>query len=116
QISNYTKIGGLPPARYTDNLSGYSWSDGTPTLTVAGTTTGLYKNGLNEGFQISLPADTTLRRLKVYVGVFLARGRLEATLSDFSAMPYIDTSLESGHSAVGVYTLNYAAASAARTL
>ena len=63
-----------------------------------------------------MPADATLRRLKVYVGVYRAQGRLEATLSDFSAAPYIDSSLVNFSSAVGVYTINYAAASSGKTL
>ena len=78
---------------------------------------GIYVIGLNNGFQVTAPADTTARALKVYVGLWAAGGRLEASLSDGSAPVYIDTSLlNSGGTSNGVYTLNYQAGSAGQTL
>jgi hypothetical protein len=115
-ISTYTAIGVDDAAPFTDNLSGFSWTDGNPIINANQSTTGIYKMGLNEGFKITLPADTTLRRVKVYVGVYRAQGRFEATLSDFSAASYIDTSIVHFNHAVRVYTINYAAASAGKTL
>src|SRR6266568_1231783 len=59
--------------QFADNYNGYSWSDGTPTLSVTNTTTGVWAYGvptMGSGFQFTLPADTTLRTLKVYVGTF----------------------------------------------
>src|ERR1043166_4575484 len=47
--------------QFSDNANGYSWSDGTPTTAVTGTTTGVwaYRDPpLGTGFQISAPADT----------------------------------------------------------
>ncbi|MEK6334024.1 MAG: hypothetical protein AABM67_03685 [Acidobacteriota bacterium] len=43
------------------------------------------------GFQIAVPADTNLHTLKVYVGLWYAQGKLEASLSDASAPIYVDT-------------------------
>ena len=54
-----------------DNVIGYSWNDGTPTAVVTNTTTGVWAYGTPQtgsGFQISAPADTASRTLKVYVG------------------------------------------------
>jgi hypothetical protein len=82
--------------RYADNFTAYSWSDGTPTATAAGTRTGVFLTNLASGFQFTLPADTTPRTLRLYVGAYAARGRLLAHLSDFSAQPYIDRSVFSG--------------------
>ena len=67
-----------------------------------------------------MPADTTSRTVKVYVGVWGAQGKLEATLSDSSASAYVDTSVtDPGGSSDGiarVYTLTYRAASSGQTL
>jgi RHS repeat-associated protein len=120
QISNYTALGGATAARYDTNPNGYSWTAGTPTASATNSPTGLYINGLNKGFQITVPADTTSRTVKVYVGVWGAQGKLEATLSDSSASAYVDTSVtDPGGSSDGiarVYTLTYRAASAGQTL
>ncbi|RIK57522.1 MAG: hypothetical protein DCC63_13640 [Nitrospira sp.] len=120
QISNYSALGGGTAARYDTNPNGYSWTDGTPTASATNSPTGLYINGLNKGFQITVPADTTSRTVKVYVGVWGAQGKLEATLSDSSASAYVDTSVtDPGGSSDGiarVYTLTYRAGSANQTL
>ena len=111
-IPNYTVIGNADDvAPFTDNLAGFSWTNGVPITNAANSTTGIYNSGLNEGFRLTLPADTTWRRVKVYFGAYAAQTKLEATLSDFSAAPYIDSSVMSINNAVGVCTLNYAAAS-----
>jgi hypothetical protein len=64
-----------------------------------------------------VPADTNLHTLRVYVGGYGVQANFEAYLSDLSAAPYLDSSL-SGYfdNFYGVYTLNYAAASAGQTL
>jgi hypothetical protein len=116
QISHYSVVGSGSAERFTDNLVAYSWSDGTPTLTASSSMTGLYKAGLTNGFQITVPADTTNSHLKIFVGVYRARGRLEAKLSDSSAAPFIDTSIDNYNAAVGVYTIDYSAASSNKTL
>ena len=73
--------------------------------------------GLNNGFQITAPADTTPRILRVYVGVSQAGGRFEASLSDGSAPNYLDISLVNATSTTNAfYTLAYNAASAGQTV
>ena len=53
----------------------------------------------------------------MYVGVWAAGGRLEASLSDGSTPVYIDTSISNPTSTTNaVYTLNYQAASPGQTL
>jgi len=118
QIGNFTKIGTNEVQRYTDNLTGYRWSDGTPTASVTTNShTGVFTFGENDGFALALPADTTVRTAKVYVGLYGAIGRFQAWLGDFSAQAYIDTSLDNVFdSSYAVYTLTYAAASAGNTL
>jgi len=110
-------IGANSLRRYADNASGFTWTDGTPTLSANSTTTGIFVYGSSNGFQLSLPADRTIKRLKLYVGLFGATSTMEAGLSDFSAAPYVDSTLSSVFgNAYGVYTIHYAAASAGQTL
>jgi hypothetical protein len=87
----------------------YSWNNGTPTAGSSGTTTGIYFNGSGNGYQLTVPADTTSKTLRIYLGSFKARGRLEASLSDGSAEPYV-LYVENQNGAIDrVVTLNYTA-------
>ncbi len=118
QIGNFTKIGTNEVQRYADNLTGYRWSDGTPTASVpTNSHTGVFTFGENDGFALALPADTTIRTAKVYVGLYGAVGNFQAWLSDFSARAYIDTTLDNVFdSSYAVYTLTYSAGSSGKTL
>src|SRR2546428_515494 len=83
QIGDFSVVGkrGFVQAyQFADNFNGYSWVDGTPTATVSNTTTGVYVVGLLNGFDFTVPASTTQRTLKVYVGAFGAQGELLASL------------------------------------
>src|SRR6266496_5317727 len=75
QISDFTVLdapaGFAFAYQFSDNANGYSWNDGTPTAAVTNTTTGVWAYGtplIGSGFQITAPADTATRTLKVYVG------------------------------------------------
>jgi hypothetical protein len=117
QISNYTVLGTGSIQRYTNDPNFFSWTGGTPTASTSNTPTGVYVIGLNNGFQVTVPANTTTRTLKMYLGLWSAGGRFEASLSDGSAPVYVDTSLSNSSSTSNVvYTLNYRAASAGQTL
>jgi hypothetical protein len=117
QISSATKIGSGQLQRLTGYPTSFSWTDGTPTLSNPGSDTGVFITGLNRGFQITAPADTTKRRLRVYAGLYASLGRLEASLSDASAVAYVDQSLSNIYdNAHRVYTIDYAAASSNKTL
>jgi uncharacterized repeat protein (TIGR01451 family) len=117
QISNYTKIGSGTVKRFPDNLSGYSWTDGTPTATATNTTAGIFIQGVGKGFQITAPADTTDRTVKLHVGVWMAQGRLEVSLSDGSVPSFVDTSVnDNAGASVRVFTISYRAAAAGQQL
>lgn len=118
QLGNYVTLGSGTPQSYNDNGDGYTWTGGTPTASATNTTTGIYVVGLNNGFQIIVPADTTSRTLKLYLGGWASQAKLEATLSDSSAATYIETSFnDAGVNGTNrVYTLTYQAASASQTL
>ena len=117
QISNLLVIGSAPLQRYTNNLTRFSWSDGTPVTTVTNTRTGIFVYRLGSGFELEAPADTTPRRLKVYAGLYGARGNLQAYLSDFSAPAYTDTAVSTLYEDTNVvFTIDYAAASSDQQL
>jgi hypothetical protein len=117
QISDLTLLGENAIERFADNYTGFSWTDGTPTTRVTNTTTGVYVPGLTNGFELTIPADRTSRTLKIYVGLYAARGRFQAWLSDFSAKAYAHSGLSNFYgNDYGVYTLTYAAASAGQAL
>lgn len=116
QISNFKQVGINVPTQYSDGLVIYRWSDGNsgggrhPMTSANGTTTGVYV--LTGGLSITAPADTTVRRLEVYVGQFNAQGQLDASLSDNSAPAASDHSYTSNGNPVNVtYVLTYAASS-----
>jgi uncharacterized repeat protein (TIGR01451 family) len=117
-ISNYTVLGTAGVLRLTDNPTMFSWSDGAPTLATVNTSTGVFVNAsVGNGFQITVPADTNLRTLKLYLGLWYAQGKMEATLSDGSAPAYVDTGLSSNAGTKnGVYTIAFKAASSGQTL
>lgn len=99
---------------------GFSWSDGTPTPSATNSTTGIYVNGQNSGFRISVPADTTTRTLRFYAGGQMSTATVLAHLSDGSAADYTTTATttagDTGMQFERVVTLVYRAAAAGQTL
>jgi hypothetical protein len=97
RISDFTTIdpsnGYTYVYQYSDNASGYTWSDGTPHMMVTNTTTGVWAYAANlsgtvqlgSGFRFTVPASTNSQILRVYVGTYAARGKFTASLSDNSA-------------------------------
>merc|ERR1712080_317538 len=91
---------------YTNNPVKFTWSDGTPTKTESGTTTGIYTSVGGANFTITAPAGVKPLVLRVYVGTYEASSTIMATLSDGSG-DYNDGSLTGN----GVYTFTYHAKS-----
>ena len=90
---------------------------GTPTASATNTTTGVYIEGVGNGFRITAPADTTQRTLTVYVDAYHAQGKMVAHLSDASSPDYTDSTMNSvGSTLQGAYTFTYKAASSGQTL
>ncbi len=117
KISDYTIVGNFGALPYGNNAAGFTWSDGTPNASALNTTTGVYVFGSGSGFTITAPADLTTRTLTVYVGVYVAHGRLKASLSDQSAPAYADDALvNSSGATIGMYRITYRAASAGQRL
>ena len=117
-ISNFTPIGTGAVGWFADNSTTCSWTDGTPTQIASNTANGINVNGaVGNGLQITVPADTNLRTLKLYVGAWYAQGKLEASLSDGSSPTYVDSSFNGNAGGTfGVYTVNYKAGSTGQTM
>ena len=116
QVANFRLLGTNVPVPYSNDLY-FAWSDGTPHETHNGTGSGIYMTGYTNGFEFTLPANTTPRQVKVYTGLYGAHGNFQAFLSDGSAPAYTDTSVDLVYdTAQSVYTLDYAAASPGQKL
>jgi hypothetical protein len=70
-----------PRVRHSLSPQRFAWSGGKPVARSDGTTTGIRTCGKGNGFTLTAPAGRADRTLRVYVGAFAARGRLEARLS-----------------------------------
>ena len=116
QISGLTPVGSITGRFGNDPLwSTLNWTDGTPTATKTNWSGGIYFLGIGNGYQFTVPADTTQRTLKLYVGGWMSTSEVRATLSDGSAGPSIVTFSGAGvHSAI--VTLIFSAASSGQTL
>jgi len=109
RISDLEHIGGASSVR-ASAFAAYRWNDGSTLPVERATRTGLMTHGPGSRFALSVPADATLRVLRVYVEARHAQGRFVAALTDGSAPRFVDESLDddaNGHSAV--YTLEYRA-------
>lgn len=103
--------------RYDNNPVKFSWGDGAPSASANGANFGVFTEANGKGFQFTAPADQTLRSLRIWLGAFECRGQLVATLSDASAPPYRDDSVQIQKGSVfGVYTLTYRAKSPGQML
>ncbi len=115
QISNFTPITSAP-SRYTaGDVPSYSWTGGTPVASVGSTRAGLYFAGAGNGYTVTLPADTSTKTARVYLGGWRVNGKFEASLSDGSA-PSVTTFIDSPAAINRVVTLTYSAASAGQQL
>jgi hypothetical protein len=118
-LSTWSMIGGNSAQHNSPLLNNTEWSDGTP-LPNGTSTFNTRVRGTGNGFRITAPADTVTRTLRVHVGIWLARGRLQAYLSDNSATQFIDTSVQETigglYEDIRTYTFVYNAASANQTL
>ena len=129
-ISALTQVGANPITHFNYNgtLASWqqTWTDGTPDAAATTESHAVYVpvtagQGPGPGLSFTVLADTTLRTLKIYViSSFIGtstQGKLVATLSDGSALPYTDTSVTSNSTnTMGVYTITYRAATAGQTL
>lgn len=106
--------------RYPSYPVSFTWSDGAPTVTCAGTAAGVFHYNSGETFSFTVGPGSTPRTLRVYLDVSGTLGLAKATLSDSSA-PSVSTvvpgdgSTPAGHAAF-VVSVAYLAKSPTATL
>ncbi|MGH9644166.1 MAG: hypothetical protein ACRD3Q_17310 [Terriglobales bacterium] len=117
QIQNFSLVNAQPGQAFSYASPWiFGWSDGTPDLNEPQTTGAVAINGLNTGFQIVLPADTSQRTIVLYAGLYNTAGKLVAQLSDGSAPDYIDTTFADSATIPAAYIITYKAGSAGQSL
>jgi hypothetical protein len=90
-LPSFVAIGTQPVNGYSNNLVGYSWSDGAPTPAIQDSKSAVTVMGKENGFSLSVPAASESRVLRIYLGVWQARARLEAKLSGSPTPSHADT-------------------------
>ena len=66
---------------YSNNPEAYAWRDGTPVQSASGTTSGVYTCDEGNGFALTVAGNGELRTVRLYAGLWMARGRLDVRLS-----------------------------------
>ncbi|MEV4808440.1 hypothetical protein [Micromonospora avicenniae] len=59
----------------------FGWHDGAPVHAVDATPNGVYTCGIGNGFTLAVAGSGELRTVRLYAGLWMARGRLDARLS-----------------------------------
>jgi IPT/TIG domain len=114
-ISDYTAFNGAQPSASSGNIA-FSWSDGNHPSVVSESTEDIETFSTASGFQLTVPADTTLKTLNIYAEIFFGQGILHASLSDGSAVNITDQSVTDSDIGNKVYSIDFRAASAGQTL
>jgi RHS repeat-associated protein len=115
-ISDYTPIGTSSNdiTAISDGTTSFTWSGGIPIASSSGMTSSITAYGANQGFQISVPADTTMKTLKLYASV-CAPSQLNLSISDNSS-PAIIATTAANPGCDEVYSIDFQANSPGQTL
>jgi hypothetical protein len=115
-LLDFKPVGAKAPASFGPGPTTFSWTDGTPAASGS-SGDGIAWAGLDEGFELVVPAVAEPRRLRLYVGVFAGTGRIKAALSDPRATTKVDTPLVSAKQAwvQQVVSLEYGGADQPKT-
>ena len=98
-----------PRFRHALSPERFSWTGGSPVDHSDGTPTGIRTCGKGNGFTISAPATKSTRTLRLYVGVFAGRGRLDAKLSTGGGTKSSTLEQRDATMSTAVFTLTYRA-------
>ncbi len=116
-IPNYVKVGTGTISLDSGDQRLMSWTGGTPTASSTNNSKGIVTSTLNTGFSLILPASTTQRTLKVYVGGYGPQtASMVAHLSDGSVPDYTFSDTGTTGLKYRNFTFNYKAASDGQTL
>jgi YD repeat-containing protein len=114
-LSGMTPLNGASITADNNGPIGYSWTGGTPIQTGSSVGAELLTRGANRGFQITAPADTTVKTLQLYVDIN-PNAKLTVSISDGSSPSIVHTPTASQDAGYEIYSIDYRAASAGQTL
>ena len=116
QISPYTPIGNHRVYPFDDGRVVFQYRDGDARLARIVSASGVQVFEAGNGFELTVPAVTSTRTLRLYVGAEQARGRVTAFLSDGSAQVFASTLDGASDPIDGVYAVSYRSTSDGQTL
>jgi hypothetical protein len=90
----------------------FTWTDGTPNMSITDTNNGAYTAGTNNGVSWVVPANTTQRTLRVYVGEYRGTGTLSARFTDGSIPDVVATDTNAGGVTLSRFTIVFRATQA----
>ncbi|MDX5460524.1 MULTISPECIES: hypothetical protein [Micromonospora] len=83
---------------FSNNPEAYAWRDGNPVASAGGTMTGVYTCHRGSGFNLAVAADGRQRTVRLYAGLWMARGRLDVRVS--GGGPVTTLRMEDPHTAL----------------
>ncbi|MGC4894615.1 hypothetical protein [Micromonospora sp. DT31] len=100
---------------FSNNPEAYAWRDGNPVASAGGTMSGVYACHRGSGFELSVTADGRPRTVRLYAGLWMARGRLDVRVS--GGGPTTTLRMEDPHTALTTeFTVRFQAPRGARLL
>ncbi|MET8304306.1 hypothetical protein ACFYON_03420 [Micromonospora sp. NPDC005686] len=100
---------------FSNNPEAYAWRDGVPVASASGTMSGVYTCHRGNGFTLAVAADGSLRTVRLYAGLWMARGRLDVRVS--TGGPVTTLRMEDPHTALTTeFTVKYRAPRGAKLL
>jgi len=96
-----------PRFRHENSPQRFSWRDGSPVENTDGVSSGINTCDEGNGFTLSVPAASSSRVLRLYVGVQAARGRLEAKLSTGGDSETATLEHKEGNLSTAVFSVTY---------
>ncbi|MFI7606743.1 hypothetical protein ACIBTV_16600 [Micromonospora sp. NPDC049366] len=97
------------------NQEVFSWRDGGSVRSAHATSTGVFTCGAGNGFSLAVAGSGELRTVRLYAGLWMARGRLEVRLS--TGGPATTLRLEDPHTSRSAeFTMRFRAPKGARLL
>ncbi|MFF0654261.1 hypothetical protein [Micromonospora tulbaghiae] len=100
---------------FSNNPEAYAWRDGNPVASSSGTMSGVYTCNRGSGFNLAVAADGHQRTVRLYAGLWMARGRLDVRVS--GGGPVTTLRMEDPHTALTTeFTVRFRAPRGAKLL
>ncbi|WP_231394801.1 hypothetical protein [Micromonospora sp. CNB394] len=99
---------------FSNNPEAYAWRDGNPVGSASGTMSGIYTCHRGSGFNLAVAGDGQQRTVRLYAGLWMARGRLDVRVS---GGPVTTLRMEDPHTALTTeFTIRFRAPRGAKLL